>query len=94
MGSCCSEYTIASVSVETRPPRFEVADGKDLVGTSSVDVASVGAPRGSYIPAVSASSSVYYVGPTFDWTGGRRTAGPQEWVTPRPRSQLSRVGGY
>ena len=47
-----------SSSLEARRPRFEVADGEDVVGASSVDVSSVGTPPGSTVSAVSAVLSV------------------------------------
>ena len=81
MGSCCSEYTITSVSVEIRRPRFEVADGKDVVSASSVDVASVGAPPGSNISAVSVLLSVSI-------TSGRRSTGP---VVGEANNRIARI---
>ena len=55
--------------MEIRRPRFEAADGRDVVGALSVDVASVGAPPGSNISAVSVLLSVSI-------TSVRRSNGP------------------
>ena len=71
-----------------------VADGKDVVAASSVDVASVGTPPGN-ISAVSAllSVSTTSIGRSTGPVSVRRTAGPQELVTPSPCSELLCVGG-
>ena len=67
MDSCCDESIIAPVSMDAQRPRclvfggsamLMVADGKDVVSTSKLDVAIFGSPPGSNIPAVPALLSV------------------------------------
>jgi hypothetical protein len=82
-------------SLEVRRPRFEGADGRDVVGASWLDVASVGVPPGSNVLSVSAVLSV-------STTSVRRSAVPvvgeancriARVVDSGPRSQLPCVVG-
>ena len=68
--------------MEVRRPRFDVANGRDVVAASLVDAASVDAPPGSNVLAVSVVLSV-------STTSVRRLAVP---VVGEANCRIARVG--